>query len=835
MCGNHCNLKLNSKGQFMKKIIFFTALLLLTVLSQCAYYNTFFYAKHYYKKANRETRKNLTGKLSNTEKTNYQKAIEKANRLIVLYPNSKYVDDALLMLGKSHYYRSEYPEARRRLNYLLTRFPNSEYIPEGRLWLAKVDIGQERFESAKKALADLLASKPDRKIQGQANFFLAKIYEQEEDFEKAIVSYKDAYAADVDEIKTDALFAIGADYDSLGAYDLASEYFLKAMKSSSDFDIRTEAQYRYAVSLRKMGGVDEAIRIFETLQADERNNRRIPNYRLQIAEALISKNDIDGAIITFQDITEDFKKEKQSAEAFYSLGKLYEKHKNDYEKAVENYAKVKSRDRQSAFVDSAETRMRDIQRMMALQQVIRMAITGEEGEIVEVVNETETLALQDSSEMTQAYQQDNDLTWQDSTQQAFEQQFQDNNEMIDPNNSWGENNNQDDYEGRNNAYDLDDTMNQNRDENFENNQNFERPEIVENPELKAFKKEELDKNLLLLGELYLLRFSLLDSAANQYKLLIKEFPESRYTPQAHYNLCHVYRELNQREKSDSCYRELIEKYPASPYANDVREIMNLPMRLTQEDSIQQLYQQAEQTLFDQSDPQFAFQKYKEIVEKYPESPLAPKAAYVLGWIAETHFDSLDLAYVLYDSLAARYPESKQARNALKKVRAVKAAHAEKNKKEVTASDSLTPPELIKKPVMHDSLGLDIDTLRNVTETLPKDSAGKDLSLKTVSSVHGTLPEIEPEDGMQTLQRCVTQMASANRFAINGLIQCEVLVDTTGCVIDIKVIQSPNPAAEEFLKQVIKQTVFKRKEEDQRSAQSWYSLIFPIEMGESTRR
>jgi len=812
----------------MKKKVLFLLFVLFLVFSQCAYYNTFFYAKHYYKKANVETKRNLTGKLSNNEKQNYQKAIEKANRLIVLYPNSKYVDDALLMLGKSHYYRSEYPQARRRLNYLLTRVPDSEHVSRGQLWLAKVDIGQERFESAETTLNELIESRPDRDIQGQANFYLAKIHEENEDFESAIVFYKNAYRADVKEIKTDALFAIGADYDSLGAYDLAAEYFLKAMKSTSDFHIRTEAQYRYAISLKKMGEVDEAISIFEELQVDERNKKKIPNYRLRIAESLVLRNDIDGAIRTFQDITEDFKRKKYSAEAYYSLGKLFENYKNEYEKAVENYAKVRSEYQRSVFVDSAETRKRDIQRMTALKQVIRMAITGEEGDVVEVIDETEDLAYQDS--LYDSYQEDNYSAGQDTTQQAFDQQFQENNEMNNENDLYGEQGNQIQDNELPDYYNSDDRRNQNRENDYRNNQDLEKPVIVENPELKTFKKEELDKNLLLLGELYLLRFSLLDSAASQYRMLIDQFPESPYAPQAHYNLCHVYSEVNESEKSKSCYHELLENYPTSPYANDVRQKLNLPLRLTQEDTVQSLFESAEKVLFDDNDPKAAFQKYQEIVEVYPTSSLAPKAAYTLGWIAETRFDSLELAYVLYDSLAAHYPESEQARNALKKVQAVKAHYAEEDRMKQAKADSLNKPIQIKQPVRHDSLETVTDTTQLVNQNnLPSDSSNAIIENKTVSLESETMPEAEPENGLEALQIRIKQVAAANKLPLHGFFQCEVLVDTSGSVKDIIITQGSNPNIEGVLVNLIEETKFIWNEEKDQLDSRWELLTLPFEV------
>jgi len=91
-------------------------MILILLLSGCAYFNTFYNAKRYYKKAYHETLRNRTNNLTSSEKTNYGKAIEKASKLLRLYPESNYVDDALLLMGKAYYFQREYHQALRKFN-----------------------------------------------------------------------------------------------------------------------------------------------------------------------------------------------------------------------------------------------------------------------------------------------------------------------------------------------------------------------------------------------------------------------------------------------------------------------------------------------------------------------------------------------------------------------------------------------------------------------------------------------------------------------------------------------------------------------------------------------
>ena len=90
----------------------------------------------------------------------------------------------------------------------------------------------------------------------------------------------------------------------------------------------------------------------------------------------------------------------------------------------------------------------------------------------------------------------------------------------------------------------------------------EQKTLVENPELKTFNVDEIDKNLLLLAELYLLRFTQPDSAIERYHVLLRNFSESSYAPQALHNLGYIYAEIeSDPEMADSLYRELIRRFP----------------------------------------------------------------------------------------------------------------------------------------------------------------------------------------------------------------------------------------------------------------------------------
>jgi len=131
----------------MKKI-YLLLLLFIPVIFSCAYFNTFYNAKYYFGKGTRATKKNISDKLSSEERASYKKAIEKSEKLITLYPKSKYVDDALLIMGESHFYLKQFYKAKERLLKLKEHFPDSKLSFDANLWLGKIAIAEEKYNTS---------------------------------------------------------------------------------------------------------------------------------------------------------------------------------------------------------------------------------------------------------------------------------------------------------------------------------------------------------------------------------------------------------------------------------------------------------------------------------------------------------------------------------------------------------------------------------------------------------------------------------------------------------------------------------------------------------------
>ena len=112
----------NRLGPFHPRFLVLAALL---CFAGCAYYNTFYLAKRYYKDAQKEQEKSVAGSISPGAATRYDQVIRQCTKVITDYPKSKWVDDALYLMGASLYGKGDYAGAIRRLDELETKFPKS--------------------------------------------------------------------------------------------------------------------------------------------------------------------------------------------------------------------------------------------------------------------------------------------------------------------------------------------------------------------------------------------------------------------------------------------------------------------------------------------------------------------------------------------------------------------------------------------------------------------------------------------------------------------------------------------------------------------------------------
>ena len=358
----------------MKKHILILIIFLLAV-SSCAYYNTFFHAERSFKKARKEHLRSKLDPASGGAATMYDDAIKRASKILTYYPKSKWVDDALFMIGQSFYYKGEYSKAERKFKELLVTFPKSKFVEDCNFFLALCTYKMEDYSKAQRDLEQIISEPNKKKNRIEAMSILGKLHFNQKEYDQAIEQYRKVLKESKNENSTKET-----------QFDLAECYFLKknyaqaleAFSRLKDFKSTTEELY-YALSKSGeceylLGEYQKGLDIFWGLSKEEKYFRHLSAIRLRIAEGEIFLGKIDEAIDIYKKITVENPKTDESAEAYYQLGEIYESKIIDFKKAKENYdlaskEKYGSESAKKALQKSAAiTKMEDYQTQLSKEE-----------------------------------------------------------------------------------------------------------------------------------------------------------------------------------------------------------------------------------------------------------------------------------------------------------------------------------------------------------------------------------------------------------------------------------------------------------------------------------
>ncbi len=286
------------------------------------------------------------------------RVIEKCSRLIVSYPKSKWVDNALLLIGKSYLYKLELTRAERKFQELLDRYPDSDLATEAVLWLGKTYVKLEQYELARDLFDRtinhaVIEGEPD--LAAQAYFEMGKMYLLLNLGSNAIESFEKAADFDADRtFRIQVQIALAREYERNGDREKAAQAFRDIFKLDPSRDLAFIAELNYAKLSRETGDLEEAsntiIDMLDNpmyLEYDSKIQLEIGNLYLAYFRYYASMDDTLGhdAFVaaldqyTFVDTT--FKGMPEAADALYAKGLLYETDIRDYDNAFENYNNAK--------------------------------------------------------------------------------------------------------------------------------------------------------------------------------------------------------------------------------------------------------------------------------------------------------------------------------------------------------------------------------------------------------------------------------------------------------------------------------------------------------------
>jgi TolA-binding protein len=346
------------------------ALLLLSTAFGCAYFNTFYNAREHFKKAER-----MRGEQHGQETVSasaiqeYDLTIEKCNKVIQRHSKSRWVDDAILLMGRAYLGKQQYVEALDKFRALVDGFGKSNLRYDALFLMGVTYFRLARHEEGRQAFERLTRERPGFERLDEAMAVQARALVDAGDVAGAARMYRrilDEYPES--DARVETLFDIGELYMRDARFDSAYAVYDEAMRTATSMDQRLEARRYRADALHREGRAEEALETYRevldlgaSLTADEK-----AAVALKIAACLSDLGDQAGAIRDYDRVIETYPGTPFAAEAGYQKGYIHEIYQGDYVKALEVYEAVRAMGGQavrSIFAEQAEARAQKLRRL----------------------------------------------------------------------------------------------------------------------------------------------------------------------------------------------------------------------------------------------------------------------------------------------------------------------------------------------------------------------------------------------------------------------------------------------------------------------------------------
>lgn len=194
----------------------------------------------------------------------FERAVEKSATVLDRHGDSKYADDALLLLGRSLYELGEYGDAVLTFRQYLTRFPNGSNVGLARLGLVRAQRKQGNLNAAEAALGVLLTGEHDDVEEAEAIYEKARVELEMGRHREAVVTFRTLLESDTDFARDHNLILEFAEAElNAGEYGAALEAYTAYRDNASDPAVERSAALKIAAALAAAGRQAEALSTYQ--------------------------------------------------------------------------------------------------------------------------------------------------------------------------------------------------------------------------------------------------------------------------------------------------------------------------------------------------------------------------------------------------------------------------------------------------------------------------------------------------------------------------------------------------------------------------------------------
>ncbi len=314
-----------------------------------AYYNKFYNAQRSFKDANRRQiasrpvdRQLLLTVFPISERSaasrEYESAIRKSADVLRSHEGSKWVDDALMLIGRSYFNQQNFVSAEQKFREVMAL--DTKLKDEARYWLARSQIAGNQYDGAHATVdAALAGDEVSRRWRPYLYLARGELAVREGQYEDAVEPLEAGLSVREKRLAARAQFLLGQVYEKLGDPEKAIDSYRAVRKHKPQYELEFAAQVRAIEVSAMLGRTEEADRALRRMERDDKNY----DYRhdLAVVRARLQREARDqrGAQQTLLGLlrASDQPQPHVRGAAHYELARLYRDVFRDFERAAAHF------------------------------------------------------------------------------------------------------------------------------------------------------------------------------------------------------------------------------------------------------------------------------------------------------------------------------------------------------------------------------------------------------------------------------------------------------------------------------------------------------------------
>ena len=373
---------------FLPKTLFFVVIFLCS--GGCAYYNTFYNAQQYYEEAEKIRLQKEGKNIPITALDKYGKTIQKCQKVLSDYPESKFRTDAFLLMAKSKFYRKDYDLAIDDIR-IVTQEGNDKQIEEAQYLRALCKWKKGNAQTGIDELTRLLQIANSKEIQSKCHLSLAEIAQELKDSDLAMYHLIEGARLTKNRDQKGVIYGRLAEMAfNKEDYDIAKDGYANVITNSLSKEKIENAHLQLLKILRIQKNYKAASRKIKGMLTDDKFKRISGNLELELVQLYRAQGEISEIETRLESIVNDYRRTPVSAEAYYLLGKIYTSQKWDLNKAKEYFDQVSKESSKSLFSPMGKSLSKAIGTYQEAQKDLETHLTILTQDSTQVLTELDT-------------------------------------------------------------------------------------------------------------------------------------------------------------------------------------------------------------------------------------------------------------------------------------------------------------------------------------------------------------------------------------------------------------------------------------------------------------